>query len=71
MAAQVPRLTAPFLDGPKQGETIVVDDPPPKYLKLGMPEWVVYEYSGPEKGYKVLLDGLAARAWRSPRTEFT
>lgn len=54
-----------FRGGPKHGDeiTLAVDDPP-KYLKLGMPEWCVYQRNGIE--YDVILVGDDARAWRNP-----
>lgn len=53
-----------FVDGPKQGEEIRMPNPPPRFLKVAMPEWAVYEVDG--MTYRLLYDGITARAWRNP-----
>lgn len=50
-------------DGPRAGDELAFYDPP-RWLKLAMPEWAVYERVDGE--YHVRFEGRAARAWRNP-----
>lgn len=62
-----PIAVVEFMDGPKAGDKISVSaDAPPKMLKLGFPEWAVYEHR--DGAYYVKFVGDMARAWRSPRS---
>jgi hypothetical protein len=53
-----------FVDGPKAGQSILMPNPAPRYVKMAMPEWAVYERDG--SSYRVIFEGLTARVWRNP-----
>lgn len=53
-----------LVGGPRDGEELRLDRRPPPFLKLGMPEWCVYEYK--QGQYEILLQGDDAKEWRNP-----
>jgi hypothetical protein len=55
-----------FVDGPKQGDKLMMSNPPPRFVKSAMPEWAVYETDFVTPTYRVVYEGITARAWRNP-----
>lgn len=55
-----------LIGGPRNGDTMILVNPPPKYLRLAFPEWCTYEfdktkatyfYLGPEPAPKTNSEG--------------
>jgi hypothetical protein len=60
----ITKVDVRFADGPRQGDLITMGNPPPKWVKVAMPEWAVYELVSDQ--YRLKCSGQMALAWRNP-----